>query len=55
METISIYDIASETWHTQKTSGDIPNWRMSGCSVVVAAQDNSSVFMFASPIFSPGF
>jgi hypothetical protein len=33
--TLSMYDIASGTWHTQKTTGDHPQARVSFCSVGV--------------------
>ncbi|KAL6230737.1 hypothetical protein BDW75DRAFT_244529 [Aspergillus navahoensis] len=46
MEYILLYDIARERWYTQKSSGDIPSWRMSGCSVVVPAQDQSSFSIY---------
>lgn len=45
MEYVSLYDIANQKWYTQQTTGDIPNWRMAGCSVTVAAQDRSSFSM----------
>ena len=45
MEYVSVYDIANHTWYTQQTTGDIPNWRMGGCSVVAPAQDESSYSM----------
>ncbi|RDH18966.1 kelch repeat protein [Aspergillus niger ATCC 13496] len=48
MEYINLYDIANQKWYTQQSTGDIPNWRMAGCSVTVAAQDRSSfsIYMF---------
>ena len=45
MEYVSVYDIANHEWYTQQTTGDIPNWRMGGCSVVAPAQDESSYSM----------
>ena len=45
MEYVSIYDIANNTWYTQQTTGDIPEWRVGGCSVVAPAQDESSFSM----------
>lgn len=45
MEYISIYDITIDKWHAQQSSGDIPTWRMSGCSVVIPVQDLSSFSM----------
>lgn len=45
MEYVSLYDIANQKWYTQQTTGDIPKWRMAGCSVTVAAQDRSSFSM----------
>ncbi|KAE8378488.1 hypothetical protein BDV26DRAFT_281019 [Aspergillus bertholletiae] len=42
MEMVRVYDIAEEKWYTQQTSGDVPSWRMSGCTVVAPAQDLSS-------------
>lgn len=45
MEYVAVYDIANEEWYTQQTTGDIPPWRMSGCSIVVSAQDESSFSM----------
>ncbi|KAE8155133.1 hypothetical protein BDV25DRAFT_135177 [Aspergillus avenaceus] len=48
MEYVRVYDIANDQWYTQQTSGDIPRWRMSGCTVVAAAPDLSShsIYMF---------
>ncbi|RMZ37923.1 kelch repeat protein [Aspergillus flavus] len=42
METVRVYDISEQKWYTQQTSGDVPGWRMSGCTVVAPAQDLSS-------------
>jgi len=46
MESVPLYDIASSSWYIQQTLGDVPRWRMAGCSVVVAAPDNSSFSMW---------
>ncbi|KAI9751479.1 MAG: hypothetical protein M4579_006051 [Chaenotheca gracillima] len=48
MDTISIYNIATNTWFQQKATGDIPKWRHFGSSLVVSAQDSSShsIYMF---------
>ncbi|PWY87422.1 kelch repeat protein [Aspergillus heteromorphus CBS 117.55] len=48
MEYVTLYDIANQTWYTQRTSGDVPTWRMAGCSTMVAAADRSSfsIYMF---------
>ncbi|CAI7635265.1 unnamed protein product [Penicillium pancosmium] len=46
MEYISIYDIASGMWYKQQSTGDIPSWRMAGCSVVVPALDRSSFSIY---------
>ncbi|BCR85811.1 uncharacterized protein ACHE_21269A [Aspergillus chevalieri] len=46
MENISVYDIANDEWYTQQSTGDIPRWRMSGCSVVAPAQDLSSFSIY---------
>ncbi|KAB8270496.1 hypothetical protein BDV30DRAFT_228886 [Aspergillus minisclerotigenes] len=42
MEMVRVYDISEQKWYTQQTSGDVPGWRMSGCTVVAPAQDLSS-------------
>jgi Kelch motif len=42
METVSIYDITSQEWHLQNTTGDIPPQLTMFCSVVAPAQDGSS-------------
>lgn len=39
---VSVYDIGGQAWYQQNTTGDIPRWRYSGCSVVVSAPDESS-------------
>ncbi|PYI02003.1 hypothetical protein BO78DRAFT_230974 [Aspergillus sclerotiicarbonarius CBS 121057] len=46
MQSILVYDTANEQWYTQESSGDVPSWRMSGCSVIVAAPDNSSYCIY---------
>lgn len=46
MESISIYDIANGKWHTQKSTGNVPHWRMAGCTVVAAAPDLSSFSIY---------
>lgn len=45
MEFVRVYDIANRKWYTQQTTGDIPRWRMAGCTVVVASDDLSSYSM----------
>lgn len=42
MDTINIYDIAKESWYTQRTSGQIPRDRYAFCTSVAVASDNSS-------------
>ncbi|RFU28470.1 hypothetical protein B7463_g7859, partial [Scytalidium lignicola] len=42
MSTVSVYDIANNTWYEQPTSGDIPPALTQGCSVVASAQDGTS-------------
>lgn len=39
--TISLYDIASGTWHTQRTSGDRPPGRFLFCAVDVQGDDDT--------------
>ncbi|RAL03140.1 uncharacterized protein BO80DRAFT_491913 [Aspergillus ibericus CBS 121593] len=46
MEYITLYDIANQTWYTQQSTGDIPSWRMAGCSITVAAADRSSFSIY---------
>lgn len=41
MSTIDIYDVASDTWHRQRTTGG-PGQLTRGCAVVAVAQDSSS-------------
>ncbi|KAL7270142.1 hypothetical protein RUND412_007159 [Rhizina undulata] len=43
---LNVYDIASRTWYTQETNGDIPTDRQSTCSIVATAADNSSFNIF---------
>ncbi|MCJ1257136.1 hypothetical protein MMC24_004961 [Lignoscripta atroalba] len=50
LDVISVYDIANETWYQQRATGDVPNWRYFGCSIVVSARDGSSHSMFICPI-----
>lgn len=42
MDEVYVYDIASEVWFLQKTSGDIPLGREESCAAVVSAPDGSS-------------
>lgn len=45
MQTVDVYDIASQTWFKQTTTADrgvYPNGRMEFCSVVASAEDSSS-------------
>ena len=42
LTSVSVYDIGGQAWYQQTTTGDIPRWRYSGCSVVVSAPDRSS-------------
>lgn len=42
MTTLPIYDIASQTWYLQNTSGTPPGQLTEFCSVVAAANDSSS-------------
>lgn len=48
LSSVSVYDIGGQAWYQQNTTGDIPRWRYSGCSVVVSAPDQSShsIFVF---------
>lgn len=39
--TLSMYDVASGTWHTQKTSGEYPLGRINFCSVGVQGDDGT--------------
>ncbi|KAL7924235.1 hypothetical protein ACQKWADRAFT_24137 [Trichoderma austrokoningii] len=41
MQAIDLYDVASETWYTQTTTGG-PGTRARGCAVVATASDSSS-------------
>ncbi|EFR04259.1 hypothetical protein MGYG_07268 [Nannizzia gypsea CBS 118893] len=42
METVSLYDVGTGEWYSQKTEGDIPPASNSFCSVVGEAEDRSS-------------
>ena len=42
MTTVAIYDIQSERWYEQETSGTNPPQLTQGCTVVASAQDGSS-------------
>lgn len=42
MDSINIYDIAKESWYTQRASGQIPRDRYAFCTSVAVASDNSS-------------
>lgn len=42
MDEIHVYDIESEVWYLQKTSGDVPVPRDEICAVLVSAPDDSS-------------
>ena len=42
MQNISVYDVESQRWYQQLSSGDIPSWRFNGCAVAVTAPDKSS-------------
>ena len=46
---IAVYDIGSQAWYQQTATGDVPNWRYIGCSVLVSAPDNSShsIYVYA--------
>ncbi|KEF63669.1 uncharacterized protein A1O9_01647 [Exophiala aquamarina CBS 119918] len=46
MSVITMYDIASGTWYSQKTTGDIPPPRSEFCIVGAASSDGSSFEMF---------
>ena len=52
METIWIYDIASQEWYEQQTSGTIPPGRRATCSVMVPAADLSSyqIYVFSGTL-----
>ena len=39
LSSVSVYDIEVQAWYQQATTGDIPRWRYSGCSVVDSAAD----------------
>lgn len=49
MEKIYLYDVASESWFAQTTTGEIPIPRRDTCMFVVPAPDFSSyqLYMFA--------
>lgn len=42
METVSVYDVDSQKWYLQNTTGDIPGQLTQFCSVLASAPDNSS-------------
>lgn len=42
MSTVSVYDIASQQWYEQNTTGNIPGQMTQGCTVLASAQDGSS-------------
>ena len=42
MSSVSVYDVGGQVWYQQTTTGEIPRWRYSGCSIVVSAPDQSS-------------
>ncbi|KAM5431246.1 hypothetical protein MferCBS31731_007920 [Microsporum ferrugineum] len=42
METVSLYDVGTGEWYSQKTKGDVPPASNSFCSVVAEAADRSS-------------
>ncbi|KAL2862472.1 uncharacterized protein BJX67DRAFT_366303 [Aspergillus lucknowensis] len=42
METVSVYDIATDRWYNQNTTGDIPPQLTQFCSVYASAPDDSS-------------
>ncbi|RDW58120.1 kelch repeat protein [Coleophoma cylindrospora] len=42
MSTVSVYDIAKQTWYEQPTSGGGPGALTQGCTVLASAQDGSS-------------
>lgn len=42
METVSIYDVESQAWYLQNTTGDIPPQLTQFCSVLASASDGSS-------------
>ncbi|KAK5058536.1 hypothetical protein LTR84_010799 [Exophiala bonariae] len=46
MSTITLYDIASDTWYTQTATGEIPPPRSEFCAVGVNSSDGSSFEMF---------
>ena len=46
MTSLPIYDIASQTWYMQNTTGTPPNQLTEFCSVVAAANDSSSLNVY---------
>lgn len=42
MEAVSVYDVDSQKWYIQNTTGDIPGQLSQFCSVLASAPDNSS-------------
>lgn len=42
METIPVYDVDSQTWYLQNTTGDTPPQLTQFCSVIASANDSSS-------------
>jgi len=46
MSIITLYDLASETWHHQQTTGDIPPARSEFCMVGTPSYDKSSFDMY---------
>ncbi|RPA89975.1 hypothetical protein L873DRAFT_514649 [Choiromyces venosus 120613-1] len=45
-DSIDVYDFESASWSSQATTGDIPSYRHSFCTVVGTAADNSSFNVF---------
>jgi hypothetical protein len=42
METVSLYDVDSQEWYIQNTTGDVPPQLTQFCSVIASASDGSS-------------
>jgi hypothetical protein len=42
METVAVFDVESETWYLQNTTGDTPPQLTEFCSVLASAKDGSS-------------
>lgn len=44
MQSIPVYDIATEEWHIQNTTGDAPDFRAEFCAVATSLNDDTSTY-----------